>query len=229
MTTSELYNKLICIFNQECLAIEKGNSFVIEECQHKNKDIFKQLKFIPTDACIIIKERLLGNANNSYRNNLAPHLNRSCDGIIVTEYKGKNFIILVELKTSFRHGISSGEAQLKASEFKILSLLECIEGFSHKDYQICALLALRKPTIEDVDKVLHKEKIGDSLNGLDRLMKDVYNKDIVKSVIDSQEYHFNQVPLKSVFCSDKLPLFIFTVQPEKDSGVLGLDFVLDSM
>jgi len=226
MTTDELYDKLKQIFNPECISESFGKSLIINDTD-KNAH-FNCLTIEKSSHAILFADKFLKNFNNSFKGAPAPELNRECDGIVITEYNGKKYIILVELKSKFGHGIDTGPKQLLASCFKTLTLFSCIDGFSFNDYNLCAVLALQKPTPESLNKVRHKKELKEGLTELDLLKIEVNKNDIVQSEISRKKFLFNTLPIKASFCTD-LPLFIYTVEYDKTSGTMNLDKILSKV
>lgn len=226
MTTDELYNKLVKVFEPKFLLLEKNNSVIVTESMANGPRDFTQLNVTSYDNKLFITDHLLKNSNNSFKGEPAPCLNKECDGIIITEFNGKNYIVLIELKSGFCSGISKGRVQLMASGFKILTFLNCIEEFSLEDYSLCAILALQKPTTEKLGQVVKKESANIELTGLDKLMRKVSVEDIVRDDIQAKDLLFDSLPVKHNYCSPVLPLFIYSVQPDKTSGAIDLTNIL---
>ncbi|MBR1833887.1 MAG: hypothetical protein IJ785_00020 [Bacteroidales bacterium] len=189
---------------------------------------FKYLTIEKSNQVILFADTFLKNCNNSFKGKTAPVLNEECDGIIITDYNGNKFIIFIELKSKFEKGVDKGPKQLLASCFKALTLFNCIDGFSFNDYNLCAVLALQKPSTESLNKVRQKEEIKEDLTGLDQLKKKAIEKEIIESEISMEEYLFNTLPIKPTYCSD-LPLVIYTIEPDKDSGAINLDTILSKV
>lgn len=226
MTTNELYDKLKQIFNPTSISIPPDRFLTIEE---SDKDAhFKHLTIEKSNQVILFADTFLKNCNNSFKGKPAPVLNEECDGIIITDYNGNKYIIFIELKSKFEKGVDKGPKQLLASCVKALTLLNCIDGFSLNDYNLCAVLALQKPTTESLNEVRHKEVIMEALTKLDQLKKEANEKEIIKSEISMEEYLFNTLPIKPAYCSN-LPLAIYTVEPDKDSGAINLDTILSKV
>ena len=223
MTTNELYSKLIQIFEQKYIKEYSDGSLVINDTD-KNAH-FNCLAIEKRSHAILFADTFLKNFNNSFKGDPAPELNRECDGIVITEYNGKKYIILVELKSKFETGMGKGPKQLLASCFKTLTLFSCIDGFSFNDYNLCAVLALQKPTPESLNKVRQKKELKEDLKELDLLKIEVNKNDIVQSEISRKKFLFDTLPIKETFCHD-LPLFIFTVKDDKTSGTMNLDKIL---
>lgn len=226
MKTNELYDKLVKVFEPKFLSLERNEAIVITETMNTKPGDLTRLDVIFKNDKMFISDQLFKNSNNSFKGEPAPCLNKECDGIIITEFNDKNFIILIELKSGFCSGISKGRGQLMASGFRILTFLNCIDEFSLDDYSLCAVLALQKPTIERLGKLVKKEEAKIELTGLDQLMKRVSIEDIVKEELTMKELLFDQLPIKPNYCSTELPLFIYTVQPDKTSGMLDLETLL---
>lgn len=121
MTTSELYNKIVKIFEPKFLSLERNNSFAVTESTNNKPGDFSRLDITFNNDKVVISDQLLKNSNNSFKGKPAPCLNEECDGIVITDFNGKKFIVLIELKTGFCSGIGKGRSQLMASGFKILT------------------------------------------------------------------------------------------------------------
>lgn len=229
MTTDELYNKLVKVFEPGFLSLEKNNSIIVTESTANGPGDFIQLDVTSYNNKLFITDQLLKNSNNSFKGKPAPCLNEECDGIIITEFNGKNYIVLIELKSGFCNGISKGRGQLMASGIKILTFLNCIDDFSLDDYYLCAILALQKPTTEKLGQIVKKESTNIKLTGLDKLMKKVSVEDIVRDDVTTKELLFDSLPIKPNYCLPVLPLFIYTVQPDKISGAIDLTNIFVSL
>lgn len=76
---------------------------------------------------------------------------------------------------------------------------------------------------------MKKEEAKIGLTGLDQLMKKVAIEDIVKEELTMKELLYDQLPIKADYCTPVLPLFIYTVQPDKTTGTLNLEILLSSL
>lgn len=207
MTTNELYNKIVKIFEPKFLSFERNNSIVVTETINNKPSDFTRLNITFNNDKIFISDQLLKNSNNTFKGKPAPCLNEECDGIIITEFNDKKYIVLIELKSGFCSGISKGRIQLMASSLKILTFLNCIDEFSLDEYSLCAILALQKPTTEKLGQIVKKERANIELTGLDKLMRMVSVKDIVRDDIQAKDLLFDSLPVKHNYCSPVLPLF----------------------
>lgn len=226
MTLDELYKRMIQIYCPEFIDLSTSTQIEIEENQNLGSDNFKKLKLNSHASCIVIKDLLLKNSNNSYYGANAPKLNLECDKIIITEIEGKKYVLLFEIKSSFCSGLSNGIPQLRASCFKIQSYLNCIDGFYIDDYIFHAILASWKPTTEQLTKIRKKEYIRETLSEREELMKRVFVKDIVNSLIDSTRMEpFYKLPLKPTYLQE-LPISFFTTEYANTSAIMDIESVV---
>lgn len=230
MTIDELFDKLTQVFAPDLIDLEKEAVFTIFEKNNidKGNGCIESLSLRHGNDCIVIREQLLGNANNSYKGDSSPRLNESCDSIVITECDGTKYLVLIELKSSIGKAINKAPSQLKASELRLLSLLNCIEDFSIGDYKLCAIATTKKPSTEEVAKIRRKREIGVRLSEKERLMEQALVNDIVESLlgIRRENVSFDKMPVKPEYCSEYLPFFVLTVERDSSSGEFQLEDVL---
>ncbi len=230
MTIDEFYDKLTQVFAPGLINLEKEATFTIVEKNNKDKGngCIESLSLRHEGDCIVIQEQLLGNANNSYKGDSSPRLNEACDSIVITECDGTKYLVLIELKSSIGKAINKAPSQLKASELRLLSILNCIEGFSIDNYKLCAIATTKKPSTEEVAKIRQKREIGERLSERERLMERALVNDIVQSPlgIRKENVSFDKMPVKSEYCLECLPFFVLTVERDNTSGEFQLEDVL---
>lgn len=227
MTLDELYERMIQIYCPEYIQLTNSVQIDIEENQNQGSDKFKKLQLKIHASCIVIKDLLLKNSNNSFFGEKAPKLNLECDKIIITEIANKKYILLFEIKSAFCKGIAEGLPQLRASCFKIQLLLDCIEGFSSEEYIFHAILASWKPTTEQMVNLTKKEIVKIPLKGREVLMKRVFIDDIVNSTIDNTRMElFYELPLKPIYLKN-LPISFFTTKYANTSALLDIGSIVN--
>lgn len=230
MTTGEFFDKLTQVFAPGLINLEKDATITIVEKNNKDKGkgCIDSLLLRHGSDCIVIQEQLLGNANNSYKGDSSPRLNEVCDSIVITECEGTKYIVLIELKSSIGKAINKAPSQLKTSELRLLSMLNCIEGFSIGDYKLCAIATAKKPSTEEVVKIRQKRGIGERISERERLKEQAFVNDIIESSlgIRKENVSFDKMPVKSEYCSECLPFFVLTVERDNNSGEFQLEDVL---
>lgn len=225
MRINELYDRLIAIYSQEYISYPKSHPIEIEENQN-DKPFFEKLYINCPYDYIIIEDRLLKNANNSYHSKPVPCLNLECDKILITEKNGKKHVILFELKSTFYKGLSTAIPQLRASCFKIQNWLSCIKDFNFDDYVFSAVMVSWKLSDSQLLEIIKKENSGESIQEREKLAKKVAINDIVKSVIDNNNLGlFYTLPLKNEYLQ-YIPLYFFTTQYHNASATLDIDSIM---
>lgn len=87
-------------------------------------------------------------------------LNHDCDGIFFSEYAGKKFLFICELKSSFSsQEILKAKEQIIGSYLKIHSLLSLLQQYRKDEIEVRGLIVSFKP---EVERLLAIEKRAES-------------------------------------------------------------------
>lgn len=223
MTTSELHEKIAEIYNPNLCTFKSGDIVVHEKQNEQDKKGIEEVAIKFDNERIAITECWIKNANNSFHEKI---LNHECDQIIITEYKGKKYIILVELKGGMKSGMGKGPLQLAGSGFKTLINLMPISGFDTNDYNICAILAMWKPSVTESSTLYRAKQVG-MLSGLKKLEYDAISKDLILSNIEKDTFNKDTIPAKPEYIVEEMPLIIYTIDNKQSSGAFNLTDALD--
>ena len=216
---------MIQIFDSNSIRLEKPSMIEIEENQNQGKDKFKKLCVRCDNQCIVVKDCLLKNSNNTFSADKQLKLNKECDKILITDLEGEKVVFIFELKSTFSKGLEAGIPQLRASCFKLHVFLNCIDAFLFDEYKFRAVLALWKPTIEQVLQITKEQYLGE-VSDRKKLMIEVFDHDVVHSVIDrSRSEAYYSLPIKSEYKYD-VPLSLFTTDYNNQTANVDLSKIL---
>jgi hypothetical protein len=79
---------------------------------------------------------------------------KDCDGIVLFEKNGQNYILFCELKSNYSlDNIVKAKDQLVGSFVKFKGLLSCIQGYKQEDYKPIGLIVSFEPTQEQLTMI----------------------------------------------------------------------------
>ncbi len=79
------------------------------------------------------------------------YLSHECDGILICDYNGKKYLVIIELKSSYTvANIKKARLQLQASYVKIMSILNMLDGCSIDDFECCCFIVSLEPDTETI-------------------------------------------------------------------------------
>ena len=143
-----------------------------------------------------------------------------CDGIAYTEYEGKKYIILVELKSKIDADvIKHAFDQLIFSFMKLNMILSICEGFDIKQYEFIGILACGLKKNQDIshikDELMQKQTLHNGLNAMDRFFYKILKNDFNKKI--SEIHYFKNKNLKQEILNKDLKILLFPSEPCQDT------------
>lgn len=125
------------------------DSCVVKEKENLRENAFLELKINGVNG-YEIPNNVVKDATSFYAKAQSREpLNHDCDGIFFSEYSGKKFLFLCELKSSFsRKEIQKAKEQVIGSYLKIHSLLSLLQGYRKEEIEVRGLIVSFKPETE---------------------------------------------------------------------------------
>lgn len=215
---------------QDCYFEESHSDIIIRE--HKPNDISKDLQSLTITGLrgtyLRISPEWLKDSKEPY--NAAWHnyklFRRDCDSIILLNHDGQNYIIWVELKSSFKEVLNSALYQIVGSYMRSKSYLNAFSAYKQEDYKELSII-----TSHPIDKQCYNDEntiIIDNkklFTGKDKkvLLAQKYRRKLKAGgalmIIEGTDFELDQLPLKSSVVLTKLPL----VYLEADGISLSVD------
>lgn len=143
-----------------------------------------------------------------YKNNTCkPEVQHDCDGILLVNYNNEDFLIVMELKTSYSYtNIKKAEKQLTASLFRVLCRLNPLNSFDIHQYKMCGII-VSLPVPSEIKRDIRKKKNAKIALKRFELQADHFLKKSVPYNLEDCHIKMCNLPVKSLFIKNPLPLF----------------------
>lgn len=138
------------IINENKVDFYPGIVTVIEE-ERSSKVTYMNFKLQDHTIWSINKSAL--NDMNKFisSDNGKVYLSHECDGILICDYNGKKYLVIIELKSSYTvTNIKKARLQLQASYVKIMSILNMLDGCNIDDFECCCFIVSLEPDAETI-------------------------------------------------------------------------------
>lgn len=153
---------------------------------------------------------------------------RDCDSIVLLNHDGQNYIVWIELKSSFNEVLKTALYQIVGSYMRSKSYLNAFSTYKQGDYKEISIIASHpdnKHSSADGNAIVFDNKKLFTGNDKDKkvLLAQKYRRKLKAGgalmIIEGTDFELDQLPLKSSVVLSKLPL----VYLEADGKSLSVD------
>jgi len=165
----------------------------------------------------------------NYRNQGTP-LACDCDGVAAVELEGENYLVFIELKSSYTDSqIIKARKQLLTGYYNIMTQLNCTQVFHRNDFKCCCLI-VSHPISDELLRRYMQWKQQDSIDGLHRLgLFFAMHKDEPALLCKTDVPEIASLPVSHNCLCDKIPLFHCEVPEGSSCVTINLDTLLHKL
>ena len=216
----KIYDDLIAIY-QDLFFREyhSGDSFQIDE-SNGEPGVEGVVVNVLSDMTCIDHSFLHRSTSAYYKNNTClPHVQHDCDGVLIIHFNNEDFLVLMELKTSYsRTNIEKAEKQLAASLFRILCRLNPLNSFNIHQYKICGIIVSLPVETELMRDIMKKKNAKVTLRRYEEQAIHFLKKS-EPYYLDDSHVKIGSLPVNPIYVKTPLPLFHINAQ----KGITAID------
>lgn len=148
-----------------------------------------------------------------YKNNTCkPEVQHDCDGILLVNFNNVDYLVLMELKTSYTcTNIKKAEKQLAASMFRVLCRLYPLTSFNIHQYKVCGIIVSLPVGAELKRDIIKKKNANVTLRRYEEQAAHFLKKSDPYN-LDDTHVKIGNLPVNQVFVKNPLPIFHIDVE-----------------
>lgn len=156
---------------------QSGNNSVILEEKQQNAGALSSVEILTPGAYILIKPGFLNESKEAYRK-IDKHISYRDinDGTLLVEYKGKRYLVYIELKSGYNGVCSKAIYQLPVSSIKIKSYLRNFASYTPGEYEEVGLIVSFPPKTSDKYDDSNNDMVLANKTGYAALQNNAENK-----------------------------------------------------
>lgn len=190
----------------------KGDRFEIKEiCGEPG--VNGVLVNVQSDLTNILNDFLQKTTSAYYKDNtVKPEIQHDCDGVLYVHYNNNDYLVAMELKTSFsKSNIEKAGKQIAASLFRMICRLSPLRSFDIHKCKVCGMI-VSLPISPEMKRDIKKRK--DEGKTLKLYEEQAYHflRSSLPYMLDDEHIKMSSLPVNPIYIRKKIPLFHIDVE-----------------
>lgn len=158
-------------------------------------------------------------------------LGHDCDGAFFVEKDGKNYLVMLELKSSYsKDSLCKAKKQFLSSFHNLMSELHGLINYNPTDVKVCCMLASHPLKTEEMVKFLKWKYDGNGLDGYaTRAIHYAMHPEDYTIFYKSEDRTIDAAPLRESHLFSEAPMFHLPVPENSESGIFNIDKLLSKI